>query len=89
MTGGRKPRGAQTTVVMWVTGAGARHTGSPREPCLSRTRSQTVAASDLSAIYKFDPKNAGKGQNMNTLACGPNICMKRVVCDVQNSNAQL
>ena len=21
----------------------------------------------------------GKGQNMNTLACGPNLCMKRVL----------
>jgi hypothetical protein len=74
-----KPRRAQSTMMMWVIGAGARHMGSPREPCLLHTRSQMVAASDSSTVYKFGKKNTGKGQNTNTLASGPNICMKRVV----------
>ena len=61
-----------------VTGARVWHTASLREPCLLRLQSQTVVSSDSSAIYKFG-KNAGKGLNTNTPACGPNICMKRVV----------
>ena len=76
-----KVRGAQSTVLMWVTaGARAWHMGSLTKPCLLRTQSQTVSTSNSCAIYKFGKKNnAGEGQNTNTLACGPNICMKRVV----------
>ena len=30
---------------------------------------QFVASSDLSNVHKFGENDAGKGQNMNTLAC--------------------
>ena len=39
----------------------------------------SVASSDLSNVHKFGENDAEKGQKTNTLACGPNICMKRVV----------
>ena len=39
----------------------------------------SVASSNLSNVHKFGENDAGDGQHMNTLACGPNICIKRVV----------
>ena len=55
-----------------VTGAPVWHTVSLSEPCLLRH-------GDLSNVQRFGENDAGEGQNTNTLACGPNLCMERVV----------
>ena len=63
---GGKPRGAQSTVIMWVTRAGARHMRSPRELCLFCTRAQTVVASNSSVVYKFGQKHRKGSEHEHT-----------------------
>ena len=48
-------------MIMWVIGAQAWHTVSLSEPCLLRPQSQTVAASNSSAVYKFGKETHEKG----------------------------
>ena len=55
-----------------VTGAPAWHTVSLSEPCLLRHPTYLM-------FINLAKNDAGEGQNTNTLACGPNLCIKRVV----------
>ena len=55
-----------------VTGAPAWHTVSLSEPCLLRHPTCLM-------FINLAKNDAGEGQNTNTLACGPNLCIKRVV----------
>src|SRR5215216_5425099 len=54
-----------------VTGAPAWHMVSLSEPCLLRHTTCLM-------FINLAKNDAGEGQNTNTLACGPNLCMKRV-----------
>ena len=55
-----------------VTGAPTWHTVSLSEPFLLRHPTCVM-------FINLAKNDVGEGQNMNTLACGPNLCMKRVV----------
>src|SRR6266511_4131753 len=80
----KKPRGGQIFLrggASWspmycadvcVTGAPAWHTVNLSEPCLLRHPTCLM-------FINLAKNDAGEGQNTNTLACGPNLCMKRVV----------
>ena len=56
---------------MCMTGAPAWNTVSVSELCLLRHLTCLM-------FINFAKNDAGEGQNTNTLACGPNLCMKRV-----------
>ena len=55
-----------------VTGAPAPYMVSLSEPCLLRHPTCLM-------FINLAKNDAGEGQNTNTLACGPNLCIKRVV----------
>ena len=55
-----------------VTGAPAWHTVSLSEPCL-------LCHPTCLMFINLAKNDVGEGENMNTLACGPNLSMKRVV----------